>query len=174
MEVPIYWESSGEYIVSVSDYRCGGKPMPLRDLARTDVITAGPETTVPELARLMRDESIGSVVITTDEKPIGIVTDRDLTTRVLAEETATPDRAEGVMSTDLCAVEPDAGFYEAAEMMSEYGIRRLPVCTEEDELVGIITADDMTELLAEETELLASVIKAQRPAYPEPQVATSD
>jgi CBS domain-containing protein len=148
--------------------------MPLQDLARTDVITAGPDTTVPELARLMRDESVGSVVITDAEKPIGIVTDRDLTTRVLAEERTAPERAEDVMSSDLCALEPDAGFYDAAEMMSEYGIRRLPVCTAEDELVGIITADDMTELMAEETELLASVIAAQRPAYPETQVAPSD
>ena len=111
-------------------------------------------------------DSGGSVVVTNDNSPTGIVTDRDLTTRVLAEETAPADQtADDIMSTDLCAVGPDAGFYEAAEVMSENGVRRLPVCDENDELVGIITADDLTELLADETQQLASVIQAQRPEY---------
>ena len=140
--------------------------MPIEDLAREHVVSASPETSVPELAQQMRDESVGSVVISDDNIPTGIVTDRDLTTRVLAEETASTDQtAEDVMSTDLCAVGPDAGFYEAAEVMSENGVRRLPVCDENDELVGIITADDLTELLANESQQLASVIQAQRAEY---------
>ncbi len=142
------------------------KTMPIEDLARKDVVSASPETSVPELARRMRDETVGSVVITDGERPVGIVTDRDLTTRVLTEEANPNDRtAGGVMSTDLCAVGPDAGFYEAAQVMSENGVRRLPVCTDEDELVGIITVDDLTELLADEQEQLASVVRAQRSSY---------
>jgi CBS domain-containing protein len=140
--------------------------MPIEDLARTEVVSASPETPVPELAQRMRDENVGSVVVTNDNSPTGIVTDRDLTTRVLAEEAAPADRtAEDVMSRDLCAVGPDAGFYEAAEVMSENGVRRLPVCDENDELVGIITADDLTELLADENQQLAAVIRSQRPEY---------
>ena len=140
--------------------------MPIEDLARDDVVSASPETSVPKLAQQMRDENVGSVVITNDNSPTGIVTDRDLTTRVLAEETDSTDQtAEDVMSTDLCAVGPDAGFYEAVQVMSENGVRRLPVCDENDELVGIITADDLTELLADENQQLASVIQAQRPEY---------
>ncbi|ESS05471.1 MAG: putative signal-transduction protein containing cAMP-binding and CBS domain protein [uncultured archaeon A07HB70] len=114
----------------------------------------------------MRDENVGSVVVTSDNSPTGIVTDRDLTTRVLTEETAPTDQtADDVMSADLCAVGPGAGFYEAAQVMSENGVRRLPVCDENDELVGIITADDLTELLADENQQLASVVRAQRPRY---------
>jgi signal-transduction protein with cAMP-binding, CBS, and nucleotidyltransferase domain len=140
--------------------------MPIEDLARKDVVSASPGTSVPELAQRMRDENVGSVVITDENAPTGIVTDRDLTTRVLAEESASADRtAEEVMSTDLCAVGPDSGFYEATQVMSENGVRRLPVCDENDELVGIITADDLTELLADENQQLASVIQAQRPDY---------
>lgn len=140
--------------------------MPIEDLAREDVVSASPETSVPELAQQMRDENVGCVVITNDNTPTGIVTDRDLTTRVLAEETASNDQtAEDVMSTDLCAVGPDAGFYEAAQVMSENAVRRLPVCDENDEVVGIITADDLSELLADESQQLASVIQAQRPEY---------
>ncbi|MEF8799633.1 MAG: CBS domain-containing protein [Halolamina sp.] len=140
--------------------------MPIQDLARAEVVSSSPDASVSELAKQMRDESVGSVVITNDQTPVGIVTDRDLTVRVLAEETDPTDQtARDVMTEDLCAVGPDAGFYEAAEVMSDNGIRRLPVCSEDDELVGIITADDLTELLADENEQLASVIQAQRPSY---------
>lgn len=140
--------------------------MPIEDLARTDVVSATPETPVPELARRMRDEKVGSIVITNDNHLAGIVTDRDLATRVLADETASTDQtATDVMSTNLCVVGPDAGFYEAAKTMSENGVRRLPICDENDEPVGIVTADDLTELLADENQLLASIIQAQRPEY---------
>lgn len=140
--------------------------MPIGDLAREDVVSASPETSILELAQQMRDEHVGSVVISTDNTPTGIVTDRDLTTRVVAEKTASSDQtADDVMSTDLCTVAPDAGLYEAAQVMSENGVRRLPVCDENDELVGIVTADDLTELLADESQQLASVTQAQRPEY---------
>ncbi len=140
--------------------------MPIGDLAREDVVSASPETSILELAQQMRDEHVGSVVISTDNTPTGIVTDRDLTTRVVAEKTASSDQtADDVMSTDLCTVAPDAGLYEAAQVMSENGVRRLPVCDENDELVGIVTADDLTELLADENQQLASVTQAQRPEY---------
>ena len=140
--------------------------MPIQDLARDDVIRAEPETPIAELAQQMRDENVGSVVITNGETPVGIATDRDLTVRTIAEETDPSEQtAEDVMSADLCSVDPDAGFYEAAQAMSENGVRRLPICNDSDELVGIITADDLTELLADESEQLAEVIRAQRPAY---------
>jgi len=140
--------------------------MPIRDLARDSVVSASPETPVPELARQMRDENVGSVVVTDGDSPTGIVTDRDLATRALADEAAAADlSAADVMSSDLWTVGPDAGFYEAAQVMSDNGVRRLPVCDESDALVGIITADDLTELLADESQELAKVIRAQRPEY---------
>jgi CBS domain-containing protein len=139
--------------------------MPIEDLARSDAVTAAPDTPVAELAATMAEENVGSVVITNDETPVGIVTDRDLTIRVLAE-TADPTEqtAEDVMTDDLCTAEPDAGFYEAANLMADHGIRRLPIC-EGDTLVGIITADDVTELLADEQKQLGDIIRTQRPEY---------
>ena len=140
--------------------------MPIQDLAREDVISASPDESVHELAKQMREETVGSIVITDDDEPVGIVTDRDLTTRVLAEGAGPDDHtAEDVMTEDLCMAETGTGFYQAAEMMSENGVRRLPVCTEDGDLAGIITADDLTELLADEQQQLASIIQAQRPAY---------
>lgn len=139
--------------------------MPIEDLARSDAVTASPETPVTDLATIMAEETVGSVVITNGDAPVGIVTDRDLTVRVLGEQADLASQtAEDVMTTDLCTAEPDAGFYEAASLMAEHGVRRLPVC-EGDSLVGIITADDMTELLADEQQHLGNIIRSQRPEY---------
>lgn len=140
--------------------------MPIQDLARDDVVTATPDTSVQELAERMRDEGVGSIVITNDAEPQGIVTDRDLTIRVLADGAGPAEMtASDVMSTDLCQIHPRDGFYRAAQVMSEHGVRRLPVCNEDGELTGIITADDLTELIADESQHLASIIQAQRPPY---------
>jgi CBS domain-containing protein len=139
--------------------------MPIEDLARSDAVTADPGARVTDLAATMAEENVGSVVITSDGTPVGIVTDRDLTVRVLGQGVDPTDRtAEDVMTSDLRTVEPDAGFYEATTLMADHGIRRLPVC-EGDTLEGIITADDVTELLADEQRQLGDVIRAQRPEY---------
>ncbi|MFC7026886.1 CBS domain-containing protein [Halomicroarcula sp. GCM10025324] len=139
--------------------------MPIEDLARSDTVTADPETPVVDLAATMAEENVGSVVITTDGTPVGIVTDRDLTVRVLGEGSdPTEQTAKDVMTDDLHTIEPRAGFYEAAELMAEQGIRRLPV-SDGDTLTGIITVDDISELLADEQQHLGDIIRAQRPEY---------
>jgi len=113
----------------------------------------------------MDEENVGSIVITNGDTPVGIVTDRDLTVRVLGEAADPVDRtADDVMTSDLCTVQRSAGFYEATSLMSEHGIRRLPVC-EDDSLAGIITADDLSELLADEQQHFGDIIRAQRPEY---------
>ena len=140
--------------------------MPVKDLARSDVVTASDDTTAAELASTMAEEGVGSVVVTDGAEPTGIVTDRDLTVRVLAEgRDPTAVTAANVMSEDLETIHRGAGFYEATEVMSERGVRRLPVCDSDGELVGIVTADDLNELLADEHQQFAEVIRAQRPPY---------
>ena len=138
--------------------------MPVSDLARADVVTADLETPVPDLAERMAAESVGRIVITEGDEPVGIVTDRDLAVRALTDASPTDLVAENVLSEGLVTVPADAGFYEATELMSERGVRRLPV-TSDGDLVGIVTVDDLHELLADEQEQFADVIRAQRPAY---------
>ncbi|CCQ34127.1 CBS domain-containing protein [Halorhabdus tiamatea SARL4B] len=129
------------------------------------MVTAQPDTPVPDLAETMDEGDVGSVVITDGETPVGIVTDRDLAIRVVSEERdPTATTAADVMTEDLKTIEADAGFYEATNLMSESSVRRLPV-TDGGELAGIVTADDLTELIADEEQQLASTIRAQRPAY---------
>jgi CBS domain-containing protein len=135
--------------------------VPIKDLARSDVVTARPETPVIDIVDTMETEDVGSVVITEGDTAVGIITDRDLTLRSLGKKAdPTEQPVKDVMTSDLITIDRDAGFYEA----SEYGIRRLPV-REENDLVGIVTADDLTELIADEKQQLAAVLQAQRPEY---------
>lgn len=140
--------------------------MPVRNLARSDVVTAPVDASIRDLAATMRDERVGSVVVTEADAPVGIVTDRDLAVRVLAAD-ADPSElaAADVMSPDLHTIGPGDGFYQATEMMRRYGVRRLPVVDDDRNLRGIITADDLNELLADEHQEMAGVIRAQRPPY---------
>ena len=140
--------------------------MPVADLARDDVVTADAEASVDELASTLKERNVGSVVVTRDDEPVGIVTDRDLTVRVLAAGIDPTDTtAADVMTEDPCTIDRREGFYRATELMSEHGVRRLPVHDEDGDLVGILTADDLTELLADEMDGVAEIIRAQRPPY---------
>lgn len=140
--------------------------MPVTDLCRTDVVTAERDASIQELASTLDSENVGSVVITDEGAPVGIVTDRDLTVRVLATGTdPTDETAEDVMTTDLVTVHYESGFHEVARAMATHGVRRLPVCDQWGDLCGIITADDISELLADEQQHLANVVRSQRPPY---------
>jgi signal-transduction protein with cAMP-binding, CBS, and nucleotidyltransferase domain len=139
--------------------------MPIEDLARSDVVTGEPDTPVTDIAATMAEENVGSVVITDDESPVGMVTDRDLAVRVVADgHDPAEQTAENVMTEDVRTIDRKAGFYEATTLMAEHGVRRLPVC-DGDTLEGIVTADDLNELLADEHQQFADVVRAQRPEY---------
>ena len=113
----------------------------------------------------MADEGVGSVVVTEGSRPVGIVTDRDVTVRAVANGGGDGMRAEDVMSSDLCTESEGSGLYEAVQSMGEHGVRRLPICNGDGELTGIITADDVREFLTNEEREMNEVLEQQRPAY---------
>jgi CBS domain-containing protein len=107
------------------------------------VVTADAELDVRQVAQLMRDHNVGSVVICDpDDHPAAMVTDRDLAVRVVAAEEAGAAPIGGYSSTPLVTGEPQMDLEEAAALMVQHKIRRLPV-VENDELVGIVTLDDI-------------------------------
>jgi CBS domain-containing protein len=117
--------------------------MHLREIMTSVVVTAGLEAEVLQVAQLMRDHNVGSVVLCDPEgEPVAMVTDRDLAVRALAEAlpVSTPVRQHA--SRPLVAGEPDMDLEEAAALMVQHRIRRLPVVGDEG-LVGIVTLDDI-------------------------------
>ena len=98
---------------------------------------------VVEAARLMREEHIGSLPITDDEQLVGMITDRDITTRVVAEAADPMKTSVGdFYSRDLITVEPDKDLEEALQLMARHQVRRLPV-VENGRLVGIVAQADI-------------------------------
>ena len=107
------------------------------------VITADPKTPARDVARLMRDHNVGSVVIVDGAgAPSAMVTDRDLAVRVLAEEIDLREPVSTRASAPLISGEPETSLEEAAALMVQHRIRRLPV-VDGDRLAGIVTLDDI-------------------------------
>lgn len=119
-------------------------------LSARPVVTAAPDEDVGAVARKMRDGHVGCVVVVEGRRPVGIVTDRDLTLRVLAEGDSPSLRVSEVMTADPETVLESAGIEATLRAMRKSGTRRLPVVDEHGHLVGIITHDDLLVLLARE------------------------
>lgn len=124
----------------------------------SDVMTTDPETIeasepVMEAARRMRDADIGNVIVLDDGRVVGILTDRDIAIRVVAEgkDSSTPVR-EACSATDLQTVGPDTSLDQAVQLMRDNAVRRLPV-VENDQAVGIVSLGDLAIELDEESAL---------------------
>ncbi|SDJ42471.1 CBS domain-containing protein [Halovenus aranensis] len=139
--------------------------MAVIDIARTNVVTVGPGESVAAVIRRMHGEAVGSVVVVDDEEPLGLVSDRDLAMAVLdetfdAEET---DIVE-VVDEETPTIEGDAGVYDLVELLSQKGLRRVPV-VEDGELAGIISLSDVVVLLGMELQHVGTAIRSSSPAY---------
>lgn len=115
----------------------------VRDIMTSHLVTVEPRTSVSAVARKMRDENIGAVLVTEGDELRGLVSDRDLVVRALAEG-GDPEQktVASACSADLVTVTPDEDLDRAVELMREHSVRRLPV-VEDRRAVGIVSLGDM-------------------------------
>lgn len=130
--------------------------MKLGEICNRDVVFIGPEESALEAARLMRHRHVGDVVVAErrgdDHFPVGIITDRDLTIEILAKQIdpeSVTARDIGSAQT-LVTIGSEEDLFVGLDRMRSRGVRRLPVVDQQGALVGIITMDDILELLAEQ------------------------
>jgi CBS domain-containing protein len=115
----------------------------VRDAMNEHPRSIGTSEPVVDAARLMREQDVGSLPVTDNEKLVGMITDRDITTRVVAEAANPKMISVGdVYSRDLISVEPDQDLDEALRLMARHQVRRLPVI-ENGSLVGIVAQADI-------------------------------
>lgn len=128
------------------------------------VVTASPDTTVLEAAKLMRAQHVGDVVIVdADQRPRGILTDRDIVLSVLATELDAGTITVGdAMSYQLATVVPDDDLEDAIEQMVGACVRRLPVVDADNRLVGVISLDDIVYVLGRYMDRLSRLADTQR------------
>jgi CBS domain-containing protein len=130
----------------------------VRDAMTADPRSIGASASVVEAARLMLEQHIGSLPVTEDDRLVGMITDRDITTRVVAESAVPETTSVGdVYARDLISVEPNSDLDEALRLMARHQVRRLPV-VENDRLVGMVAQADIALKESERTGELVGAI----------------
>jgi CBS domain-containing protein len=143
--------------------------MAVGEICSRNVVFARRDESVAVGAGLMRKHHVGSLVIVDEaggkRRPAGIVTDRDIVLAVVAPGIDPETILLGdVMNAELVAVREDAGLVEAIDLMRMKGVRRLPVVAADNSLVGLLAADDLITLLAEEMSGLAGMLSREEKA----------
>jgi len=143
--------------------------MALGEICNRDVVVIGKDATVQEAAQLMRIHHVGALIVTIERDgkkvPVGIVTDRDIVIEVLAAGVEIGAVLVGdVMSDRLLTASESDGLWETLQRMRIKGVRRLPVVDDQGFLQGIITLDDMIELLADELAQVAKIVAREQAA----------
>jgi len=132
------------------------------DICTKPVVTVSPTTTVQEAADLMRRRQVGAVVVVNAGAPKGILTDRDIAIRVVAEErNPVKTRVSEVMHAEPTVLFEDQGVLDAARMFDAKAVRRLPVVDRAGHLVGLVAMDDLVMLLGREMGHVATALSKE-------------
>ena len=124
-----------------------------RDIMTSSVTTASPGTSLHEVAVMMRDGDVGSLPVVDGNRLVGIVTDRDIVVRGLAEGKEPSAPVSEAMTTEIFSVKPDDFVFEAIRLMGDKQVRRIPVVGDSGELAGIIAMADIALEMEDEREI---------------------
>lgn len=134
--------------------------MKVRDALRRSAVAISPEQTVYAAAQVMRSAGVGTLVITEGDRPVGIVTDRDLVTRSLAANGPSDARVDSVMTSPIVTIAADDDLHSAFALFRTNGLRRL-VVVDAGAFVGIVSVDDLLVDLAADLSDLARPVTAE-------------
>ena len=135
--------------------------MQVKDIMNKEVKTIGPGSAVQEAASIMSEHSIGCLIVVKKDSMAGIITERDIIKRVVAEDlSASKTKIEDVMTTKVVMIGPDKDITEAAQIMTERKIKKLPVL-DDGNLVGILTLVDICAVQPGIIKSTASLLQTQ-------------
>ncbi|MBS7635818.1 CBS domain-containing protein [Candidatus Bathyarchaeota archaeon] len=138
----------------------------VRDVMSKNVRVVRPDSSAKEVVATMNKFDIGSVVVVQGERPVGIITERDILRRIvepcLAPETLT---ARQIMTSPVVTIDENASINEAAKLMAKKGIKRLLVTRNNDELVGIITFTDIVTKVPDMLSILEELVRPHSRKY---------
>ncbi|MEP4077145.1 CBS domain-containing protein [Haloferula sp.] len=126
-----------------------------------------PEATIKKAAKEMRKAKIGALLVMRDKRLIGILTERDVLNKVVAEGLSPEDvRVEDIMTTDVVVIKPGRSVRDAMRIVTQKHLRHLPV-VDGDHLVGVVSGGDLTRsIVAEDEVVIESLHEYIRGAYP--------
>lgn len=131
----------------------GLKRIKCREIMTANVRTSSPEMSLRDVAVMMRDGDMGSVPVVENGKLIGIVTDRDIVVRSLADGNGPDSPVSQAMTREIFSVKADDFVFEAIRLMGDKQVRRIPVVNEDGSLAGIIAMADVALEMEDEREI---------------------
>ena len=140
--------------------------MSLESLCRREIVCVDVNTTVLQATEMMEEMNVGCVIVIQNDRPVGIVTDRDVVLRVVNKKLDAAKCVVGdIMSLEVVTLKQNTGLYDALEQIKESGsrVRRFPIVDENGAIKGIITLDDVIDLLGKEMSDVAAIIESERP-----------
>ncbi|MBW8805821.1 MAG: CBS domain-containing protein [Catenulisporales bacterium] len=132
----------------------------IREVMTGSPVRVRPDTTVGDAAKLMREQGIGTVLVADGDRLVGVVTDRDLVVRVLAEEHGADAKVVGAYSSEPVCVSPEDDVVVALDLMRTKAIRRLPVVEDDGRPIGIVSLGDLA-LVADTGRVLNEISTAE-------------
>ncbi|MBI3554743.1 MAG: CBS domain-containing protein [Deltaproteobacteria bacterium] len=140
--------------------------MPLKDIVRGKVVSCRPDNTILEAAEVMKRNDVGCLLVIQDDKPEGVLTDRDIVLRCIAGHIAPEAPVIDIMTRGVASVTVDDGIQDVINLMRAKEIRRVPVLEKDGRVIGLVSFGDIVGLLAKELGDLsaATPVRASRAA----------
>ncbi|SEV82100.1 CBS domain-containing protein [Natrinema salifodinae] len=139
--------------------------MSVGQLGPQNVATTSRDSDLEEVTETLAEENVGALVVTEDDEPVGIVTDRDAALAIYEYDDVGSVSVEDVMTADPATVHEDDDPIAISKAIGEYNVRRLPIVDDDGKLAGIATLDDLVATIGEELDNVANTIEVQSPDY---------
>lgn len=138
--------------------------MPITDYCSKRVVSIPQNASIQEAAKKMREFNVGSlIVMEKTKKPIGIITDRDIVVSAVADGTISEKKVSDLMSRNPLRLDQSAGVADAIDKMERHGVRRAAVVNKKGQVCGMISTDDLVELLGVEINSLGKLMARKPP-----------
>lgn len=143
-----------------------GETLEVGEICNREVVFATEDMPLKEAAQLMRDRHVGSLVVIREAElgriVIGMLTDRDIAIVAMAREFDPQTlRVSDIMSGEPATARPEDSMYDVMRLMRQRGVRRIPVTSDKGVLLGIVTLDDLLEILAEQMQGFVTAIASE-------------
>ncbi|ELY67090.1 CBS domain-containing protein [Natrinema versiforme] len=139
--------------------------MSVGKLGPQDVVTTSPDSQLEEVTQRLEAENVGSVIVTENDEPIGMLTDRDAALAIHDHNDVGSVSVADVMTERPVTVHEDDDPVTISEAIRDNNVRRFPVVDDDGELAGVATLDDLVATIGEELDNVAETIEAQSPDY---------
>ncbi|QCS42067.1 CBS domain-containing protein [Natrinema versiforme] len=139
--------------------------MSVGKLGPQDVVTTSPDSQLEEVTQRLEAENVGSVIVTENDEPIGMLTDRDAALAIHDHDDVGSVSVADVMTERPVTVHEDDDPVTISEAIRDNNVRRFPIVDDDGELAGVATLDDLVATIGEQLDNVADTIEAQSPDY---------